>query len=371
MDTKDMEHIIEKKERALTPDICKGIAILLVVWGHVLQQGLFGVAEIHENPAVKIIYSFHMPLFVLISGYFFYASQKKKSIKEIIVQRGKNLLKIILIWNTIHYAIALLLSCLIEKQAFFSIKSWWRAIIEGYWFLWAVLFCTITVGLIVKCLPKQFWMVGFVVVFPLALISPCRWVILSVYPFYIAGFLFHKWIEEGKKIPLWLKYSSLPVFVVATWLHFSGSAVGNSEWMYLVKKSLGFLKGSIGLTEIMIQVGNIVLYYVLGISGSVSVIILVDVIVCKIKKNIVLNFVGKLGQFSLQIYILQRVLLELILGKWYGMLVRMTGGNPAVNNISMFTWLYSSLIGLICTYLIYILISYVLKGKVGRALFGR
>lgn len=366
-----MEQIIEKRERSLTPDICKGIAILLVVWGHVLQQGLLGIADIHENPVVKLIYSFHMPLFVLISGYFFYASQKKRTIKEIIVQRSKNLLKIILIWNTIHFVVSLLFNCLIEKQGSFSIKSWWQAIIEGYWFLWAMLFCTITVGFIVKSLPIQFWILGFVAVVPLALISPCRWVILSVYPFYIAGFLFHKWIEEGKKIPVWLKYCSLPVFVVATGIHFSGSAVGNSEWMYLVKKVLGYLKGSVGLTDIMLQVRNVVLYYILGISGSVSVIILVDVFVRKVKKNVVWNYIGKLGQFSLQIYILQRVLLELILGKCYGMLVRVIGKNPIVNNISMFTWVYSFLISVICIYLLYLLISYVLKGKVSCALFGR
>ena len=222
-----------------------------------------------------------------------------------------------------------------------------------------------------KCLPKQLWILGFMAVVPLALISPCRWVILSVYPFYIAGFLFHKWIEEGKKIPVWLKYCSLPVFVVATGIHFSGSAVGNSEWMYLVKKVLGYLKGSVGLTDIMLQVRNVVLYYILGISGSVSVIILVDVFVRKVKKNVVWNYVGKLGQFSLQIYILQRVLLELILGKCYGMLVRVIGKNPIVNNISMFTWVYSFLISVICIYLLYLLISYVLKGKVSCALFGR
>ena len=366
-----MRKEFDNKERSLTPDICKGIAIFLVVWGHVLQRGLFSATEVSENPLVKIIYTFHMPLFVLISGYFFYSSHKKKEIKELIVQRGKNLLQIILIWNTIHFFLTMLFGYLSDIKVESFPKSLWKSIAEGYWFLWAILFCTVAVGIVTKCLPKRFWLLGFFCFIPLALISPCRWVIISVYPFFILGFWYHKWMDEGKAISQILKYGSLLVYVFVMLFYFSIPAIGNSEWRYMLKMGISFLKGNMGLTEVMMQIGRVVLYYVLGITGSVTVIVLIDFIVHTVKKKMVLHFTANLGRFSLQIYILQRVLLELIMGRCYVMFVNMTGRNPIADNEGIFTWVYSFLISVICTYLFYFLARHVFDGKIGRFLFGR
>lgn len=62
-------------KRDIFYDIVKGIAIVLVVFGHCIQ---YGSGEHYENARLfmdewlyKLIYSFHMPLFALISGYFF------------------------------------------------------------------------------------------------------------------------------------------------------------------------------------------------------------------------------------------------------------------------------------------------------------
>ena len=53
-------------------DICKGIAIICVVLGHVVtsyrNSGLLTEATLF-NFACTFVYSFHMPLFFLISGY--------------------------------------------------------------------------------------------------------------------------------------------------------------------------------------------------------------------------------------------------------------------------------------------------------------
>lgn len=46
-------------------DLMRGIAIILVAAGHVIQYNGVGV----DNAAFRFIYSFHMPLFFLISGY--------------------------------------------------------------------------------------------------------------------------------------------------------------------------------------------------------------------------------------------------------------------------------------------------------------
>ena len=166
-----------------------GIAIFLVIWGHVLQQGLNGVTDVSENVIFKIIYSFHMPLFIIISGFFFYGSQKKKPLKELVIDRVLLLLRIILIWNTVCYVCKVVLELLQGNKPCVSIRGWFEEILLGYWFLWAVLFFTIVVGFVCKIFPRKTWFLGCLLLAPVILISPCRWVMLSIYPFYLAGFL--------------------------------------------------------------------------------------------------------------------------------------------------------------------------------------
>lgn len=53
-------------ERKVFIDYAKGLAILLVVIGHLLQYNLVGTSA---KDLFDMIYSFHMPLFMLLSGY--------------------------------------------------------------------------------------------------------------------------------------------------------------------------------------------------------------------------------------------------------------------------------------------------------------
>lgn len=63
-----------KNERNIYIDVVKGIAIILVVYGHCIEY--YSKEYIYDNffysdIVHKIIYSFHMPLFMVISGYLF------------------------------------------------------------------------------------------------------------------------------------------------------------------------------------------------------------------------------------------------------------------------------------------------------------
>ena len=71
---------IEKNQRIKSLDIAKAIGIILIVLGH-----------ISENPSItKLVYSFHVPLFFIISGYLYRQNQKitvylKKKVKTILI----------------------------------------------------------------------------------------------------------------------------------------------------------------------------------------------------------------------------------------------------------------------------------------------
>ena len=62
-------------------DIARGIGIFLVVIGHVSQNPYLG----------KVIYSFHMPLFFILSGYL-YKNIKNLSLKEFVRKKAKSIL---------------------------------------------------------------------------------------------------------------------------------------------------------------------------------------------------------------------------------------------------------------------------------------
>lgn len=62
------------RERNTYFDILKGLAIFIVVLGHCLQTFYPNWTEAAIS---KVIVAFHMPLFMLVSGYFFYPSVLK------------------------------------------------------------------------------------------------------------------------------------------------------------------------------------------------------------------------------------------------------------------------------------------------------
>lgn len=69
-----MEAVTNPRERVDWIDTAKGIAILLVVVGHVGgYTGKYSIPEYQRwiDYAVWLIYTFHMPLFFCLSGYVY------------------------------------------------------------------------------------------------------------------------------------------------------------------------------------------------------------------------------------------------------------------------------------------------------------
>lgn len=84
--------------RDLSFDVLKGILILIVVFGHALQFQYQD--ECWYHPLFDGIYTFHMPLFVFVSGYFFYSSTRR-TFRDMIVNKAKRLLLPWLIWSIV------------------------------------------------------------------------------------------------------------------------------------------------------------------------------------------------------------------------------------------------------------------------------
>ena len=87
-----------EKQRNIVFDAIKALAIVLVVYAHSIQY-LSGY-EFWNNTVFQFIYSFHMPLFFMISG-FFMSSALKLSGKDFLTKKGISLLLPCFVWTII------------------------------------------------------------------------------------------------------------------------------------------------------------------------------------------------------------------------------------------------------------------------------
>lgn len=129
-------------ERNTTFDIMKGIGILAVIAGHT-----FTSCGIH-----KLIYSFHMPLFFFIAGYFYkenhnYYNKLKNDLKRLIVPYIFTFIilwiYLILIYNDTSYMIKYGIEAITWSSGGKHTSSIWPIIptVGPIWFLMALFWC--------------------------------------------------------------------------------------------------------------------------------------------------------------------------------------------------------------------------------------
>lgn len=166
------------KKRELLPDVIRGFAIFLVVLGHCIQEGsgtdFKANAMYFYDKGYQFIYSFHMPLFMMISGYFAWDSiEKMRESKEkwkLLAKRSAALLIPILGWTCLDY-VRLWLEQGRAYYGFWSVglfvKSFAGSLLTNAWFLWAVFWCFLLVFLM-HCYFRDLvvlYIIGFLALF--------------------------------------------------------------------------------------------------------------------------------------------------------------------------------------------------------------
>lgn len=120
-------------------DFIKGVAIFLMLYGHSLQYGsgaTFLFSGLYwENTVMKVIYSFHMPLFIAVSGYLFYFSTQRHGAIKSVKKRIITLFPICLTWGVLLWG-----ASVVYKHTY-DIRALLRLIFTDFWFLWAVMLC--------------------------------------------------------------------------------------------------------------------------------------------------------------------------------------------------------------------------------------
>ena len=132
-------------------DVLKLFAIFLVLWGHCIQY--FLSSQYSDEPVYRYIYSFHMPLFMMISGYFS-ASSMRLHFTELITKKSRQLLLPCVSWAIIFTIIA----TTITNRPFINALT--SSLIYGFWFLKSCFICYIIAYCGYNCkLRKPIWIV--------------------------------------------------------------------------------------------------------------------------------------------------------------------------------------------------------------------
>lgn len=123
-------------ERLVYIDILKGIAIILVVMGHMFVP----YTDYLQSPVNQMIYSVHMPLFIFLSGLVFRLSQSKKVIRTTIIKRVLSLLLPFFCFSAVY--------CFSKNISYIDMLLK-NELHNGYWFT-LVLFEIILISIIVE-----------------------------------------------------------------------------------------------------------------------------------------------------------------------------------------------------------------------------
>ena len=216
------------KNRNITLDIAKAIAIILVVVGHCIQYGSGNDYIVNEyyfgNFIFKFIYSFHMPLFMIISGYLFCDSIKKYESKVLIKRKVLSLIVPIISYSIIDLILFLVLGKPITLIVVISI------ITNKLWFIWAVFVMSMIVIINNRFFKDS--MVVYILLFLLTLVVPTKLIfhlLAFLYPYFIIGYLFKKYnIDFNKLLNKYIIILSSVVYCVLLYLYNYDTYIYNS-----------------------------------------------------------------------------------------------------------------------------------------------
>lgn len=298
-----MERTLENKNRTIS--LAKGIAIFLVVYGHVIQRHMVAAGEdFFRNPVFQIIYTFHMPLFVFLSGYLLASSLKRRSVGEVIQSRVARLLIPYVTWGFLGVITTLFLMSamheVIQVQGVFAIITDQMILNPAVWFLWT-LFVIAGLALCASVFAKQFGPMAHVLFGGVIVFFPYNqhfglYYIQWFYVFFIIGFAVYDWKQWVN--PKHLKF----IFILSGMVFIALQSFWNTLDFIYVHKMIMTNWGDAFRLCYRYLMGFLGIVVVLGVSSQLS------------RVN-VFSWVEKIGLYSLDIYLIQRYLVEGLYGQ--------------------------------------------------------
>ena len=221
-------------ERIKYLDYLKAFAIYLVIYGHLLCDY---ADEQASSPVCITIYSFHMALFMSLSGYFFQSSLKK-SFTEVLKSKAVQLLIPLIAWDIIK---TLVYAALNPDTATAIVEHYIRkgGPLHGFWYLKTLFILYIANYLIYKVV-KRDW-VAAIASCTIFLILPDMNFTSIMCPFFWLGYFIHS--QKGlfdNKFTILFSIATIIVILGFVWKQeYAYNQKDNSPDIYLLRFAIG------------------------------------------------------------------------------------------------------------------------------------
>lgn len=342
-------------------DVVKGITVFLMLWTHCIQYCALGSFDFFENPVFKTVYSFHMPLFMMVSGYLFRFSFRKRDTRTLLIHRCQSLLQPIVFGTVIYNLLTSLAHWLLSGSGQLLDGALLTGVTDQLWFLWCVLGSSVAVTLACRAARRHWQQLCLLLAAPLLLaLFPVMDYQLFMYPFFLAGFLFAEHKDTVlKKAGSW-RYAALAIFPAMVPFY------RTRHYIYLTP----FLSSEYGAAELVkINAFRILI----GMAGCVFVLILTELMLKLLLSRLpwLIKALAKLGENSLQLYILSVPLLAGYLPVICEKAMQGFGRNILAENMLLYNFLFTPLLTAAIAAGLYLMILLLRKWKLHGLIFGR
>lgn len=284
-----------KSQRLAFFDFLKMFAMFMVLWGHTIQHLQTG--DVWGNSMHKIIYTFHLPLFMFISGYFS-ASSMKLDFIAFLKKKSIQLILPCVTWSIILYLIIYMMNTLINTSLSYSP---FFVFFQHFWFLKSLFVCYIIsyIGIrLTNSLPLY-----IILTLLIAHITTTHQIPIMYFSF-LCGLLLRIYFNR-----FMTHYKLLSVMSAIIYIAILTITTGDLPLKGI--NLIDLIKTHQISPSIIIYLGKILI----GISSSIFLVGLMYGLskINSIKQYLENSYLTKMGRHTLDIYILQSIFLETIL----------------------------------------------------------
>lgn len=298
-----------KKERDLLPDILRGFAILMVVYGHCIQEGngydFSTDMSYFDDKIYQFIYSFHMPLFALIAGYFACSSLSKadsrKSRISLLLRRVSTYFIPIFVWTMFECIREAIINVNLGYLTYTPVSflsMFLGRLITNHWFLWSMIICFIIVFVVRYCLNDN--LIAYGIIYLSLFFIPDGYNFHAykyLLTFYVTAYLFRKNREVLTSL-LSKVYERLPLSVLLWGLIFIILFLPYRREAFIYVSGYRITK-NIWYKQLIIDIYRTVI----GFAGSIFFILLFKLLTKSLPKYQFPLF-SHMGRYSLGIYLI-------------------------------------------------------------------
>lgn len=297
-----------KRERDPRIDIAKGILIILVVLGHCFQLlGLDDNAHL-DLLSHKFIYSFHMPAFMLISGYLFFLSNIK-ALHKVVISKIISIGIPFVSFSSLMYFLGRCKDVFLEDNPlnFVSIVvdfSDYLLTSKVVWFLASLFINSIVVAILSRC---KVGYIGYIAIFIASFFIPADNAYIApaylfMFPYFLAGYYLKKY-----NVSLFSLVGKRTILFVLLCFSIIGLYLYNRD-TYIYRTGMYVLTDTP-----LYSLYTCFLRFALGFSMSALFFTVVAYFVRYIRSTVIEKSLTQIGMITLGIYGFQQILVGAII----------------------------------------------------------